>query len=288
MIDTKGLLQAYDIPFSRRKQWILVNCPHCDDYGMNGAFHSQRKIFTCFKCGGNPFAKSLKMVANLSDNEYASAMALYSDGTEDYPVEVRERIKDIDVVLPFGSKPLLEIHKKYLSDRGFNPDELAEKYDLLGTNHLSDIPMRIIIPIYYQGILCSYTSRSVNGNADRYISCDSEYEKISHKDLLYNYDMAGDTIIICEGPFDALKIGDGAVCTFGLAFTDYQIELMRQKKKRYILFDNEPKAQLQADVLAKSLSYIKGTTEIIRYDGNKDPGEFSTEEVKQVRDYVFG
>ena len=119
------------------------------------------------------------------------------------------------------------------------------------------------------------------------MSCPQEEERIGHKELIYNWDNAEDTIIICEGQTDVWRLGDGAVCTFGLTFTDAQVNLLKKKKYRYILFDNENRAQQRADELSRKLSFSRGTTEVLRYDFLGDPGDFSDEQVQQIRKEVF-
>ena len=62
-----------------------------------------------------------------------------------------------------------------------------------------------------------------------------------------------DTVIVVEGPFDALRIGEGAIATLGSGWKNEQARLISTRFKRsYILFDAEEDATLRARKLAQA------------------------------------
>jgi hypothetical protein len=105
--------------------------------------------------------------------------------------------------------------------------------------------------------------------------------------LLFGADKAKGKIIICEGPFDAVALGVGAVATLGVAYTLAQVALMSEYNERYVCFDSSPDAQARANKLAEQLAVFPGTTHVLTLDAD-DPGEISQAERDLVRKTVFG
>jgi hypothetical protein len=62
---------------------------------------------------------------------------------------------------------------------------------------------------------------------------------------------------------------------------------LKQKKKIWVLFDNETLAKQRADELSRRLAFSRTDVEIIRYDFEGDPGDFDDSQVRQVREFVF-
>lgn len=166
--------------------------------------------------------------------------------------------------------------------RGFGKDAaaVAEAFKL----HYAlsgEFAWRLIIPFYVNGVLFGWTGREVrNGTRHRYHSRGS-------KDIIFNMDAAVapgvSTLIIVEGPFDAIKLhyygqrtGYATVATLGVAVTVPQIEqlakLVSQFKLSIVLLDRE---MLAAGLpLAAELSAISGHTVRTKFlTTYKDPGE---------------
>ena len=85
-----------------------------------------------------------------------------------------------------------------------------------------------------------------------------------------------------EGPTDCWKIGAGAVCTFGLAWTPAQLARIASYPTRVICFDNEEEAQKQARVLCAELEPFPGRTINVCLEA-KDPGSAQKEEIQCLR-----
>lgn len=130
----------------------------------------------------------------------------------------------------------------------------------MGTAHMGNYKQRIIAPIFYNGKMVSYQGRDITEKQIKYKACSTEKEIIHHKHLLYNFDSVSDKMIICEGVADVWRLGKGAVCTFGVAYTKEQVLLILEKKikKIWILFDNEVEAQKQAEKLAADIILHSG------------------------------
>lgn len=120
---------------------------------------------------------------------------------------------------------------------------------------------RVIFPVTFEGQLMTYTGRTIYPDVElRYksLSYDPELEEtpavgpISDYLLFYDQLMANewecDTLIMCEGPFDALKVsvlgrpfGIDATCFFTSSPSQAQIDLLGDLisvyKRRYLLLD---------------------------------------------------
>jgi len=189
----------------------------------------------------------------------------------------------MEVKLPVGTGPLQNKHRRYLINRGFNPDELARQWGLQGTGHLGDYKHRIIIPITHHNRLVAYTSRDITGKSPlRYKNCPVELGNVKH--YVYGLDQViRDRVIVVEGPVDAWRLGIGiAVSTLGITWTMEQVNLILSSRIRYvsILYDNQPQAQEQADLLAEKLRDM--SVEVLCLDEIKDPGELDQLTVKKL------
>jgi len=108
---------------------------------------------------------------------------------------------------------------------------------------------------------------------------------MSEKDILFGAETCTNTIIVVEGFFDMANIGDGAVCAFGLAYTQEQVRLMAGYPRRIICFDNSSDAQRVASRLAGDLAVFPGETLQVTLDAD-DPGSASPEEVQELRKFA--
>lgn len=125
----------------------------------------------------------------------------------------------------------------YLASRGFDCVERMAWYYNLQYCRVGYFSHRVIIPIYYEKRLVNWTGRDITERARLRYTNASEDADVARKQGLstpaamgmgstvFNYDRAiegGRTLVICEGPFDALKIDwfslpqDVAVAVFGM------------------------------------------------------------------------
>ena len=85
-------------------------------------------------------------------------------------------------------------------------------------------------------------------------------------------------------------MGDLSVATFGIKFTQSQINLLIQKKlhRIFIMFDGDEKAINQAYKLAGELSPFVPQVEVLELPEGSDPGGFSVQEAKNINEDLFG
>jgi DNA primase len=184
-------------------------------------------------------------------------------------------------------------HRNYLLKRNFDPDLMQSKYGFRGTGFScfykgQNFALSLIIPVYDKyGRLISFQARDVTGNAQiRYKGLKEESSIQHYKETLYNLQHAkADTVVLTEGIFDAIRGGDGFLCTFGTSLKTSQLRELSAFKKVYVLFDSEDAAQQKAFKYAKDLSSVGIEVENIRLNlGDRDVADLTELEVEQLKE----
>lgn len=290
----REILEAHGIPYLTeghhhcRPGWIQFDCPFCgkgsQKYHMG--YSLERRNCSCWRCRGHGVYDTLM---ELTGKPFKEVKALLG-GTE-----VRQLVPNLrgHLVLPGPLVDLLPAHRNYLLGRGYNPTELAKFWGLRGLDVRGGVrygedsrirlAWRIWIPISLDGKVVSWTTRAISPKvAQRYISAPAECEAINHKTLLFGEDFVRHAVCCCEGPFDAMRIGEGAVASCGVGFTRAQVLRLSRYPVRGVCFDSEPEAQKRAHELVDLLCVFEGKTFNFVLD-SKDPGEATDEEVANIR-----
>jgi DNA primase len=186
------------------------------------------------------------------------------------------------------------VTRRYLEERGFNPNQLISEYDIMDGGNAGTYAWSVIIPIIMNGRVVSFTSRSIrtekpdHPERTRYKMCPDSLALMPRNNLLYNVDSVSRGVIICEGPTDVWRIGRGCVATFGTKFSSGQIDLLRRigVQRAFIMYD--PEAEAVGEMLAASLKPFCSHVEVIYLDDDRDPGDLSAEEAQQIRRDLLG
>lgn len=265
-IDIVKLFEKYRIDYKNAgaettKGWFNIACPFCGDDKHHLGYSPSLDLWTCWRCGIKSKERVMKALLGTSQEKTAAILNEYFvAGKADEP----RKKQAAELKLPDNERTLLPSHRDYLAGRGFDPDELMRNQKLVSCGNYGEYKNRILIPIYFKGRLVSFHSRDVTGKSTTpKKACEQEKEVIRHKELLYNFDrITGNTVIVSEGPFDAWRWRDLGVATFGIKFTENQIELLSCFKNIFIVFDSkmidgheeEKIAQKQAEELAERLA----------------------------------
>jgi len=267
-----------------RPGWLQIDCPDCGP--GSGKFHlgiNLRKVYTnCWKCGPKWLPAVLSRASGVSIAKIRGMLA----GLEvDLEAEPSERVAG-RLSIPHGVGELSPVHREYLKRRRFDPDEIAEVWGVRGIGLASKLAWRLWIPFRWYGETVSWTTRAVaDGAKAKYVSAAPSEEKIHHKDLLYGEELAGEAIVIVEGPIDVWRVGPGAVAVSGLNWTRNQIKRMIRHPRRVICFDNEYDAQMRATALARELAVWPGETLMASLSA-PDPGSATDAEIRELRRYL--
>lgn len=265
----EGLLSNTRLDFKGKN--LYADCPWCG-YNEFGISLDDNHVFNCFRkkhCGytGNIFSllkKLGKVKEFLSDREIDVFERLESN------LGVEEDVA-IDLDLPEIKPPLLWKRvedDEYLRERGFEEYQF-EKFEV-GRSKFK--PEYITFLVRMDGKLVGYISRSckskewidaynerkkAEGSQEKYLRYDNSASDFGK--MLFGYDeiVEGetDTVILTEGIFSKTKTDsnldldfqDQIKCcsTFGAKFSEHQIELLKLKKVKNLIF------WFEADVLDK-------------------------------------
>ena len=273
---------------------VNVNCPYCDtkSTSFNLGFNPAGNYYHCWKSKHNyPIKQVLSTLLNVSESSIDNILIDYQGVGETLSEKKTSNVKYLE--LPTNT--FTKAERKYLKSRDFDPKYLYKKYHIVGGGIDGDWKFRIIIPVYYQGQLLSWTGRSILSkeklkqlDIPRYKNLSIEKSVKNIKELFFNIDNCkSDTVVLTEGAFDVLRFDGNAICSMGTELTESQINLLASRfRKIFILFDNEPEAQKKARKFGLQLSSIGIEIEIVNaYDdfGKNDMGECSREEIEIIK-----
>ncbi len=261
------------------QNWIGIQCPFCDDKSNHLGINIKSKAFSCFKCGTK--GNIIKLVQELEHINWIQALNNLQQFSKTV-IQFNEKITAVSNSFPKMNK-LGKVHKEYLSNRGLDPDFMEKKYALKSGANFTKYQTRLIIPFFEKKRMISFTSRDVSNSIEpKYLHPSRDEVILVPKDLIFNIDSVKNSCIVTEGCFDVFKIGDGAVALSGTKYTQRQVSLLSNIERVFILFDPEPMAQKQAGRLCKELSFLTHS-EVILLDIDRDPGDMTASEVKELR-----
>lgn len=287
-----------------RKGWVQTECPFCTgNPGYHLGYNLKKGYFHCWRCGWKSTFKTIARLTGAPPEEVRSILSRYAlkgkalrrvayfeQSSQELPAKKLDRAK-----LPMNLMPLLPAHRRYLENRGLDVDEVLELWKIKSIGPVGPYKHRIFIPIYWHGRLVSFHSRDVTGKQDpKYKACAKEHEVIHHKELVYGLEEALAhglrSVIVVEGPIDVWKLGIGAVCVFGTAFTMKQVMLLaRHVDRAIIVFDNEKQAQRSAKRLAGELAFYGVECLVKRVpDQYNDVGDMPLFEARQFKLELIG
>lgn len=294
-VQLQKILTEFHVPFVTSgseisKGWIGMQCPFCGDDKYHLGYNESKGLLTCWRCGPKRLFPTLKVLLNLPNDAITKLLKKYGVVTE---IRDKQTVKVPNLVMPSDFGEIGKQHREYLVQRNFNPDEIVSRWGILGTgnNEKAGYSNRIIIPIYQNGKLVSYHSRDITGEARiPKKACKSENEVVHFKDTLYGYDRVNsNTVIVSEGPFDVWRWGYGAVCTWGIKFSERQVDLLTTFKNIFIIFDSanletgkeEKQAAEQAEKLADRLAIFQNVW--IIDDLGSDPADMPQKKADSIR-----
>jgi DNA primase len=201
--------------------------------------------------------------------------------------------------LPPDCSKLHTRHKKYLKNRGFDPDDIEVQWQLQATGPLSkldnaDYRHRIIAPIIWEGQVVSFQARDITGKSDvKYKACPKDREEIHHQHILYCHQEVDWSlpIIVVEGITDVWRLGQQAVGVFGIDFLPQQVRSICQKKKEandnrvIIIFDDDPQAIKQGEKLMAELNFRGMECQQKIIEG--DPGDMGQKEANELIRHII-
>lgn len=298
-MELKEFLEDYNIEYWESGKnvstgWINIQCRFCGDETNHLGIRLSDLTANCWKCGRKNLISVIKEAASVSYKEAKEIFKrLEPTGTITKQKDEDLRIKHLKSVgsdsfvrlPPDITRVFPKLHRDYLKKRRFDYRQLIRKYQIKAVyNSADNYAFRIIIPIFVNGTMVSFTSRDVSGYADvRYLHASLSECHTRPKDLIYNFDTIpkGGKAILVEGVFDAWRLGKGAICSFGTQLSGKQlVELSKMELNHlFIFFDQDKSGIASAKALSRVVAPLAKQVELITIPKHKgDPDDMSKEE----------
>jgi hypothetical protein len=296
---------------------IAIHCPFCgpDDPSEHLSVNIEGKGWRCWRHPDHRGKSPARLVRALLRCSMDKAREIVGHSVF-LPEDFGDRVKALfasnddapevdDLPLPdefrrLGGQPSARPFVRYLTDRGFTPLQIGKMTNRYGIRYAIEgsYQGRIIFPVTYDGELVSWTGRSISKNATlRYKTLSTDEESadregyrpalgaISHYLLWFDEleDTGGELLVLCEGPFDALKVdvlgrsqGIRATCFFTAAPTEAQVDLLHTLARRFdrvLLLLDKGTVSLGMRVSQQLASVRVDSAHLPK--ALKDPGEFT-------------
>lgn len=233
---------------------VRVNCPFCSTRGRTPDnefklyINVAKNVCHCFRCSYSTRVSSI--IPSLAG---AGLWQGVENPTENIKQGVLEQMPPVRSLDNLSSDHLAV---EYIVDRDFTVEELKDKAFYCHDYKKNDFSFgpRLIFPFYQLGLYRGFQGRTLWKNTNpKYVGA-SGMEKGK---LLFNYDEAfsqNEELIVTEGPFDCLKVGNHAVATLGKGISDDQLSLIRLGDFGRIAFILDKDAVTEAKETAKKVS----------------------------------
>ena len=301
---------------------LAIRCPFCgDDPSQHLAVNMEGAGWHCWRNRDHAGRSPVKLIQALLGCSYDQAR-LFAGHTTNIPSNFLEQVQAQmaphaivaprdPLKLPKELKELRNVpsarpYLNYLRNRGYDrPIALGREYNLRYCT-TGAFAGRVILPVYFEGALVTWTGRAISKRQElRYKSLTTTPKKakdegtplaigaIGHYLLWFDDLMKrpGHTIILCEGPFDALRVNDlgwhrgvQATCFFTNMPSAHQVDLLHELlphyKRRILLLDAEGTLPQQ----------IKTQTGLAGLDielGKLPPGANDPAEIQSTKDLLL-
>jgi len=295
------LYKDFNVPFATeghkhcREGWVNTTCPFCTgNPGMHLGYNMADDFYVCWRCGWKATHKALALLIHVSEKE-AKEIARKYGGKSHVKSTVTVRVGQKKFRLPPSTAPMNDRHKRYLTKRKFDPEVIEKIWDVQGTGPISlmdgiSFSHRLVIPIYWENRIVSFQTRDITAKHSlRYITCPEQREIIKHKHIFYQAipTKDSDACICVEGVTDAWRFGYGAIATFGIKYTKYQVrEISKRFKKVFVVFDDDPQAIKQSEKLTAELILRGVDAYSIKIQG--DPGDMAQTDADTLKKELLG
>lgn len=295
------LYKDFNVPFATeghkhcREGWVNTTCPFCTgNPGMHLGYNMADDFYVCWRCGWKATHKALALLIHVSEKE-AKEIARKYGGKSHVKSTVTVKVGQKKFRLPPSTAPMNDRHKRYLTKRKFDPEVIEKIWDVQGTGPISlmdgiSFSHRLVIPIYWENRIVSFQTRDITAKHSlRYITCPEQREIVKHKHIFYQAipTKDSDACICVEGVTDAWRFGYGAIATFGIKYTKYQVrEISKRFKKVFVVFDDDPQAIKQSEKLTAELILRGVDAYSIKIQG--DPGDMAQTDADTLKKELLG
>lgn len=316
-------IEYVDVGPNVKKGNVNIKCPWCgDDPSHHLGIEPTKGWYGCWRNPQHRGKNLARLLAAIAPISYYTAVQLVgknlstidqndfdsiADGSffenPDHQLEDEVQAKELKWPVQFRKlRPPCKAPGKYYYDylvqRGFTEYlacRICRRFDL----HYcvsGRYKERILIPVYIEGQLVTWTSRSIYVNHPiPYLSLDEEASVINIKHCVYNYDGAirgGTTLFLVEGPADVWKLDTlaafhkcRAIGLFNMACEEPQqgwLEDLAYKYRNFVVLLDRNEL-VSSTALIDKLAYLPIPIHLGELPkGVKDPGELNEVQVHEL------
>lgn len=299
------ILEALDIQYSERYQYIVGRCP-IHDGNNDGAFswHLQMGIYRCFtkSCQDKWGIDVFGLVRGVRKCDFLTAVGIVEKILSRKNIVVTKTSISVEENKKWLSKQEREpvtydeslldrlVYHPYLETRGFSR-KIVEDYQIgVSNSKYGKMSNRLIIPIRnIEGCLVGFSGRTLFEDwKERGVSKWEHSKGFVKSQNLFNIDRASSyiqdsgTAILVEGPFDVLRLEEAgihnSVALMGRELSNRQVTILMTACATDVVLslDNDIAGKTGAEK-AKSLLSSFFRVKTVNVEGVKDVGDASKE-----------
>lgn len=283
------LSKKFDIKFSKTGYYICCPfCHHVTSKQPDTKFHlgispATKNKYHCYRCSSS--GDIIDFVSKIDKKPKKEVVHWLIRQSKLHPTEknIKKEVEDDSInyislpslYIPIESNELPKMVKKYIKKRRLTIDQ-CKQYDI-GYCTLGNYCHRLIVPIRFNNRVATFIARDMTGIAEKpkMYPYDSPVSQI-----LFNWDIAKtkDFIVICEGVFDAIRVGERAVALLGSSMSDEQLDLISSRpfKKIYICLDYDA-LKKSKKILSRLFTFFDAY--ITHLPQDKDPADHTRQEI---------
>jgi hypothetical protein len=294
------LVDIFGAEYEVRRGQFRVNCinPACSDgkdggEGGNLEISLEHGIFHCWKCGYK--GKLLKLLKDYlgwvpSIDEYISPEDLRRVSSDPASLLIEDRRTQGEFSgLPKDFKTLVSNDLSYVGQKALvYALSRMDKKDIInygvGYCGLGEYKRRVVIPCYEGDKVVYFSARTFMGGKPVYKNPDKSETGMGKEEVVFNIDGAAveGCAVICEGVFDAIRVGRAGVAVFGTELHDEQFYKLHHAKvkKYYVLLDRDLPGIEAALKMARKLKSHQSEVSVV-FPPQGDPSDYPRQVIGQ-------
>jgi len=258
----------------------IVLCPFCGETKGHLYINVAKGAIHCFRCGYSAYApifiEDLKFLGYSVDfpvTELSLPKEEKAPGELRLPLDYR-RLDEKNCKSWFADRV-----RSYLYGRGIT-DELITRH-CIGYSLQGKYAARCIIPFYERGKLVYFVARSIVNAKVKILNPPAKFAKKS--EVLFNIDFARQhkRVVICEGVFDAMSVGENAVCLLGKTISYVQLMKLLSIPAEEFVVMLDADAYKDAIEVAKRINEFDRKVRIAVLESG-DPNENSKKDIQKA------
>lgn len=268
------------------------NCPFCEENGkspdnnhhlyINISYSSSRSgLWICYRCGEKGGYQGLLRRLGIEDRKSYPTKKQFTQLVSDWEKSYSNS-KDLEndkyylpTTLPLCS--WMDSYR-YLKDRGISDDDMVYYGMRIGSGRFTD---RVVVPVVEDGKIIFWTARAIfDDMVPRYLN-----PSVGKNGAVFNLEGArkmSSTVVICEGVFDAIRVGRNAVSLFSKTLSSIQLKKLYQAKFFKYIVSLDGDARDETYKICKQLDSYGLSTYYVLLPDKVDPDDYGRENMNHL------